>query len=219
MAEKIKYTQKELKKPDKFRQFATDLLDQSSKNFNKILYFIAGIMVVIIILFVISSSKEKRTMLANELFEKTLVQYNKGEITKAIDYFTRLVEEYPNEKAAKLSRYYLGIINFDIGEYEKSIDSLNDFINNASSYDLLKDSANLNIGLAYYNLGNWQEAVTYFSKLENTDSPYKEQASIHLGLSYEKLGQFDKAEEIYKNYLNVNNSNTIQPETNVNPLQ
>lgn len=207
MAPKIKYTIKELRKPDKFREFVAELLEKSSNNFNKILYYVAGIIVVLIILFLITSYNERKSQRAYKSFENAITQYNEGQIPEAQESFSKLISEYPNGKSSKLAQYYSGVINFDIGEYEKSIEQLKSFISKASSYELLKDSANLTIGLSYFNLQNWQEAVEYLSKLINSGSPYEKQAKIHLGLSYEKLGQYDKAEEIYKNFL-ITNTNT-----------
>ena len=47
MSEKIKYTVKELKQPDKFRQFVGDLVELASENFNKILYGIGALVVLL----------------------------------------------------------------------------------------------------------------------------------------------------------------------------
>lgn len=201
MAEKIKFTAKELKKPDVYRQFFADLIDRASKNFNFILYCFAGLIVAVVILFIFTSYSEKKSAEASKVFDDALEKYNTGNIDEAKVDFKTLIDGYPSDKSAKLARYYSGLLNYEIGEYEESIKILKSFINNSPPDKLLKESAELMIGLSNFNLQNWQEAITYFSKIEDTESPYIKKAKLHLGLSYEKLGQFDKAQEVYENFL------------------
>lgn len=202
MSEKIKYTIKELKQPDKFRQFISDLVDTAAENFNKILYAVGAIVVLLIVIYLVSSNQEKKEQMAGEMFESALVEYNSGNIQPALEGFETLVKEHPKQQAAKLALYYTGILNYDLGEYNKTISSLEEYLNDSPDNKLLEDSANFTIGLAYYNLENWQDAEKYLVKLQNSGSPYEKQANINLGLTYEKLGQFDKAQDIYKNFLN-----------------
>lgn len=201
MSEKIKYTIKELKQPDKFRQFVGDLLDLASENFNKILYAIGAVVVLLLVIYMVSSSQEKKQQLAGGMFEEALSQFNEGKIDTALLGFSNLVEEYPSQQSAKLARYYTGIINYDLGQYEKTVEDLKSYLDNSPKNQLLEESANFTIGLAYYNLKNWEESVNYLSKLQDSGSPYEKQANINLGLAYEKLGQYDRAEEIYKQFL------------------
>jgi len=174
MGEKIKYTIKELKQPDKFRQFISDLVDTAAENFNKILYAVGGIVVLLLVIYMASSHQEKKAQIAGEMFEGALVQYNSGNIQPALEGFATLIKEHPSQQSAKLALYYTGILNYDL----------------------------FTIGLSFYNLENWQESEKYLSKLQNSGSPYERQANINLGLAYEKMGQFEKAEDIYKNFLN-----------------
>jgi len=201
MGEKIKYTIKELKQPDKFRQFISDITDTAAANFNKILYAIGGIVVLLLVIYMVSSHQKKKAQIAGEMFENALVQYNEGSLEPALQGFANLIEEHPSQQSAKLALYYTGILNFDLGQYEKTIDSLQNYLNDSPKNQLLEESANFTIGLAYYNLQNWQESEKYLSKLQNSNSPYEKQANINLGLVYEKLGQYKKAEEIYKKFL------------------
>ena len=202
MAEKIKYTIKELKQPDKFRQFISDLTDTAAANFNKILYTVGGIFVLLLVIYFVSSHNEKKVQVAGEKFENALFQYNAGNTQAALEGFAALIEEQPSQQSAKLALYYTGAINYDLGLYEESISSLIEYLNDSPDNQLLEDSANFTIGLAFYNLKNWQESEKYLSKLQNSGSPYEKQANVNLALAYEKMGEFDKAEDIYKNVLN-----------------
>jgi len=202
MGEKIKYTIKELKQPDKFRQFISDLTDTAAANFNKILYAIGGIVVLLLVIYMVSSHQEKKAQIAGEKFENAMLQYNAGSTQSALEGFATLIKEHPSQQSAKLALYYTGTINYDLNQYEDAITNLVSYLDDSPDNPLLEDSANFTIGLAYYNLENWQESEKYLSKLQNSGSPYEKQANVNLALAYEKMGQFDKAEDLYKNVLN-----------------
>ena len=207
MAEKIKFTAKELKKPDIYRQFFSDLFDKASDNFNIILYSFAGLIIALIILFIFSTHSDKKAAAASKIFDGAVEKLNLGNIEDAQRDFDSLIKDYPSNKSAKLAQYYSGLINYDVGEYEKTIDSLTGFLSTNPEEQLLKQSAQLTIGLSNFNLNNWSEAVNYLSKISDTESPYFRQANVHLGLSYEKLGQHDKAQKIYEDFIATQTSN------------
>ena len=175
MSEKIKYTIKELKQPDKFRQFIGELVEIASANFNKILYAIGAVFVVLIIIYIVSSQQEKKEQIAGTMFESALSDFNQGNTDMALQGFSELIDEHPSQQSAKLARYYTGAINYDLGQYEKTIEDLQGFLNSSPDNKLLEDSANFTIGLAYYNLEKWQESADYLSKLQNSGSPYEKQ--------------------------------------------
>ena len=211
MSEKIKYTQKELKQPDKFRSFIINLVDKAADNFNKILYAFGSLVVILIIVYVFTSYQNKQRDLAGTKLESALALYNEGNTEEALTGFANLTSEYPNQEAAKLAIYYSGNIYYDSEQYEKSIDEMTKYLNSSPKSKLLEDSANLTIGLSYYNMKKWQDAVNYLTKVQNPGSPYERQAKINLGLSYEKLGQFQKAQELYKDVLSENISPATIP--------
>jgi len=214
MSEKIKYTQKELKQPDKFRSFIINLVDKATDNFNKLLYAFGSLVVILIIIYIFTSYQNKQSELAGTQFEQALALYNLGNTQEALTGFADLVSEYPNQQSSKLALYYSGNIYYDAGQYEESIEEMLKYLNSSPKNLLLEDSANLTIGLSYYNLENWEDAVSYLSMIQDSGSPYERQAKINLGLAYEKLGQYDKAQEIYKNVLSEN----ISPAVNIQDL-
>ena len=209
MSEKIKYTQKELKQPDKFATFIVNLTDRAAENFNKLLYAFGSLVVIIIIIYVFTSYQKKQEETAGTQFEQALALYNSGYADEALTQFSHLAAEYPNQQSSRLATYYSGTIYYDSEQYEKSIEEMTKYLNSSPKNKLLEDSATLTVGLSYYNLQNWEEAVNYLSKIQDTGSPYERQARINLGLAYEKLGQFDKAQDIYKSVLSENLSPPI----------
>lgn len=205
MATGVKVTHKELKQLDRFRQFAADSIELAQRKYTNILLGVFGITIIIAGALYINKHEENKLDQANYKFYRAVVL--KGEIdseesaTKALEKFSALIEEYPDTTISSLSLYYSALINYDRGHYTESINLFNRFISSEKRIEILKDLAYLTIGLANYNLGNWNETVEQLSKLDKGGSPYRKQARIHIALSYEKMGQQEKADEIYRDLL------------------
>lgn len=202
MSKKIKYTQKDLKQPDKFREGVGRSIDLASDNFNKILIALGIIIAFFVGAFIISSNAEKKKLEANAKFEDAMDSYVNGKSDQALSLFLETYEQYPDVKISQIALYYAGIINYEKENYDKSITLLEKFTRNGVTDQNLIDAAHLTQGLASFNQENWQQAVDYLSKLNNSGSPYGEQAKIHLGLAYQKLGDQEKAQQIYREVLN-----------------
>lgn len=201
MSEKIKYNYKELRGPDKFRQMMVDGVDAASEHFNKILIVIGVIFLGIIISYVVTTVNKKKDITANIAFEEALQTYNNGQILDSLEKFAEVNKNFSGRDISGLSLYYMGIINYDLEEYETTIENLNEFLNKKVKDEIVRDSANLTIGLSYFNLEKWNESIEYLSKINDDTSPYFDQAILHLGMSYEKSGDYERSEQIYKDIL------------------
>ncbi len=206
MAEKIKFTRKDLRKPDKIRELLSHALEDASRHFNKIVIGIGILVLFFIIAYVISSGDDKKELLASQQFDTALQAYNTGQTIEALDMFMQLYKEYPKKKISKLGLYYTGIINYEIEKYDESINNLKTFLDSNLDEKIINDSAYLTLGLAKFNLDKWDESIDYLSKIDNESSPYYDQAKLHLGLSYEKKGDFEKSKVIFNEVLTNRNS-------------
>lgn len=208
MAEKIKFTRKDLRKPDKIRELLANALENASRHFNKIAIGIVILVLFFIVGYFISSGDDKKELLASKQFDTALQAYNSGQTLEAIDMFKQLYNDYPKKKIAKIGLYYTGIINYEIENYDESINNLKNFLDSNLDEEFFNDSAYLTLGLANFNLEKWDESIDYLSKVDNQSSPYFEQAKLHQGLSYEKKGDFEKSKEIFNKVL-VNRNNRL----------
>jgi len=210
MAQKIKYTQKELKRDDKFREIAAKGLNVLSQNFNKILIFTGLVIIVLIGIYVYNNFKEKETIEATKMFDSAFEKFKNGNKLDALNEFSLLTKEYPSEKISTVALYYAGVINYDLGNYKVSIQYLRKFLKSNNSDQLLNDAALYAIGLLSYNLEKWEDSIKYLSRINSNGSPYEHNGRLHLGFAYEKIGQKDKAEEIFNEIL-INQSATGNP--------
>ena len=196
---KIKYTPKELKRPDRFRGFLAGSLEDLSRNFNKILAIVGVVAAGLLAAYLLSSQEDKKDFLANERFQKALESYENGEMDAAVSELKTLREEYPKADISTTALYQMGMISYRQEKFQEAIDNLSLFLKKSDIEDgVIKDGANLIIGLSDFKLEKWDESVKYLSEVNDSESPYYDQARRHLGIVYEKKGEKEKAERIWR---------------------
>ena len=193
---KIKYTTKELKRPDRFREFLAESLESLSEYFNKILIGIGIIVVALLGICFVSSQQEEKDLLANEQLLKALKSYDSGEIENSLSQLQTLREEHSGTEVSVLALYQMGMINYQLGNFEEAIKHLELFLNEDPEDGIFRDGANLVIGLSTFKLERWDKSIKYLSEVDGRTSPYYVQARRHLSLVYEKTGEPEKAEKI-----------------------
>ena len=198
---KIKYTTKELKRPDRFRELLAESLEGLSHYFNKILIGVGVIVVVLLGVCFASSQQEEKDLLANEQFQKAIKSYDDGEMKNSLSQLQTLREEHPKADLSVLALYQMGTISYKLGNYEEAIKYLELFLDEDPEDDIFRDSANVIIGLSYFKLEQWDKSTEYLSEVDRSTSPYYVQARRHLSLVYEKTGEPEKAEKIRKETL------------------
>ena len=193
---KIKYTTKELKRPDKFREILVESLEGLSEYFNKILIGIGVIVVALLAVCFVSSQQEEKDLLANEQLRKAIESYNSGEMETSLSQFQILHEEHSGTEVSVLALYQMGMINYQLGNFEEAIKHLELFLDDDPEDGIFRDGANLVMGLSAFKLEKWDKSKEHFSEVDGSGSPYYVQARRQLSLVYEKTGEPEKAEKI-----------------------
>ena len=193
---KIKYTTKELKRPDRFREFLAESLENLSRYFNRILVGIGAIVVVLLAVCFVSSQEEEINLMANEQFQKALKSYEGGEMENSLSQLQTLREEHPKADVSLLALYQMGMINYKLGNFEEATRHLELFLDEDPEDDIFRDGANLVIGLSAFKLEKWDKSLEHLSEVDGSTSPYYVQARRQLSLVYEKTGEPEKAEKI-----------------------
>lgn len=195
---KIKYTTKELKRPDKFREYLVEFLEGLSEHFNKILISIGVIVVALLGVCFVSSQQEEKDLLANEQFRKAVESYNSGEMETSLSQLQILHEEHAGTEVSVLALYQMGMINYQLGNFEEATKHLELFLDEDPEDGIFRDGANLVIGLSAFELEKWDKSIEHLLEIDGSTSPYYVQARRHLSLVYEKTGEPEKAEKIRK---------------------
>ena len=193
---KIKYTTKELKRPDRFREFLAESLEGLSHYFNKILIGIGIIVVAMLGVCFSSSQQEEKNLLANEQFQKALKSYDDGEMENSLSQLQTLRGEHAKADVSLLALYQMGMINYKLGNFEEATKHLELFLDEDPEDDIFRDGANLVIGLSAFKLEKWDKSREHLSEVDGSTSPYYVQARRQLSLVYEKTGEPEKAEKI-----------------------
>ena len=114
--------------------------------------------------------------------------------------FLTIINEYGVTKAANLANYYAGICYLNQGEYETAISFLGDF---SSDDEILGAVALGAIGDAYMEMGNQNEALSYYKKAASnktndfTGPVYLMKAAF----VQEQLGDYSSAVDSYNKIL------------------
>lgn len=207
MAKEVKVTQKELKQPDRFRQFVADSIIWAQGNATRIVVAFLGTGVLIAAILIMNHQKEQKELRANYELQQIVSSYQDKHTGKASEDALKglkaLRDKYSGTAIAGLSFYYSALISYDAGKYDTAIETYKKFLASDSSDERLNNAALLGVGLAYFNLEKWKESIEYLSKVNPNYNPSGTQAKLHIGLAYEKLGEPDKAKAIYKDTLGL----------------
>ena len=111
--------------------------------------------------------------------------------------FIDLADDYSGTAAGNLANYYAGICFLNLGDNESAIDNLSEF---SSDDEMISSIALGSIGDAYMNLGEIDEAISYYEKAAN-NSNNKFTAPIYLkraALAHESNGNYSDALSHYQ---------------------
>ena len=149
----------------------------------------------------VSSQQDEKDLLANEQLRKALKSYDSGEMQTSLSQLQTLREEHSGTDVSVLALYQMGMINYQLGNFEEAIKHLELFLDADPEDGIFRDGANLVIGLSAFKLEKWDKSIGRFSEIDGSESPYYVQARRQLSLVYEKTGEPEKAEKIRKETL------------------
>ena len=107
-----------------------------------------------------------------------------------------LREEHSGTEVSVLALYQMGMINYQLENFEEAIKHLELFLDDDPEDGIFRDGTNLVIGLSAFKLERWGKSIEHLSEVDGSTSPYYVQARRHLSLVYEKTGEPEKAEKI-----------------------
>ena len=219
MATKVKYTQKELKGPDRFSSTVIAGFDYFSDHSKKIVLIVAAVIVVLVAAYVVHKFRESKSDQAAEMFNSAVLKRETGDLQGALSEFGELRRRYPGNEISKIALYYTGLIDYKLGKYDDCINALNEFLTSGVDEDTLIQSAILTQGLARQEEGKWQQSVQFLEQFEKIpEGPIRQRALTNLAIAYEKLGQKAKADAVYKElYKKPEGINPGVSPVNVNP--
>ena len=213
MAQKIKVSNgKSWKSPDELVAASTVAFDFLLENKQKIIKYVIAVLCVAFVFGGWRFYSYKMNKKAANVYHEALGSYHmemarantdKSEkYEQVLDKFIEVTEKYPRTSIASRAFLYSGHIYYQLGEFDKSIESYKNFLEKASSDDPLRILGFDGSGYAYEAKGDYSNALKYYKKLaEERKGPLVETGHLNIGRCYEELGETDKAVETYQQLL------------------
>ena len=153
-------------------------------------------------IFGITKYKQKRNEKASALIFKAEQYFEKEQYDTALNGdgnnvgFLDIVKQYGSTKTGKLAAYYAGISYLKQGNYNEAINYLKKY---TTDDEVLAPMALGAIGDCYLELGDQQNAVSYYNKAasKNANSFTSPMFLVKEGMTYEIMGNYAKALEAY----------------------
>jgi tetratricopeptide (TPR) repeat protein len=109
--------------------------------------------------------------------------------------FLDIIDQYGATDVGELAEYYAGVCYLNLGNYEDAIDFLNAF---STEEPVLNATAQGAKGDAYLELGDTEEAISWYKKASSLDNDLVAPLYLFkLGLLYEESGQKEDALKTY----------------------
>lgn len=143
---------------------------------------------------------------AEALFWSADSYYKLEQYVDAAKRFKLFVENFPEHEMIGAARYSLGWSYFKIGEYEQAVGPLENFIANYNPppialypYDV---DTQLRLGDAYYALGDYRNAITYYKKAIGAE-PGGDYAMFQVANSYYRSNRTFEAVSNFRRMLRI----------------
>jgi TolA-binding protein len=117
-------------------------------------------------------------------FYITQIYYLQEKYDDVIAYVPKMLDTVTGGRAAEINKL-LGSSYYRKGRYSEAIPYLNNYVkatSSASDYDYYE------LGYAYYNIKQYENAVASFSKIKSMKDTLSQNAAYHMGDCYLKLG-------------------------------
>ena len=176
-----------------------DFIEQNKK----LVFSIGGVLAIIIAAYFLYNYwiTNQNESAQNEMFQ-AVYYFEADSLDKALDGdgnslgFKDIIEDYSMTDAANLANYYAGASYLKKGEYISAIDYLESF---SSSDLLIQARAYALIGDANFEMGNNEEAVSYYNKAAdyNSNEYITPTYLIKAAVVYELLEDYKSAIDCY----------------------
>jgi len=135
----------------------------------------------------------------NETFQMAIQNHREGNIVKAKNLYSRVLELDPNHENANIN---IGVIFQQLGEFQSAKKCYENVLKNNSK----NIRAYTNLGVVFKNLEKIEEAIKCFDKAIEI-SPDSLEAQTNLGVIFQELEEDEKALKCYEQVIKINPNN------------
>src|SRR5260370_20358906 len=198
-----KLRRKALRQPDEFITFFENLRSYLLDNLVRVIIgACAAIALAAIGVGVYFYTQYRDRMVADQFYEAITALDHKEYKTAETD-FSKLVEDHPHASLGRLARFYLAGCYMAEKEPAKARDALNQYLT-GDDRPTFKSLALLQLGVAYEDLGQFQQAHQTYSEAAILPGPQKMRAELAAARMLVREGHKDAAIAAYRQFLKDN---------------
>ena len=151
------------------------------------------------------------TQIFQKIFYNATYLFNSGELEKSKEFFSFLIDTFPEHKNIGDIYYYTGIIFYNENQFQKAEEYFKKAILKTPNKNFLLDLY-LKLGDCYFNIGNLEFAEKFYLKVisEPNNLPYKDWAYFQYAILKEKREEYSEAEEIFEKLIKENKEEKIK---------
>jgi predicted negative regulator of RcsB-dependent stress response len=198
-----KLRRKELRQPDEFVTFFENLRGFLLDNVVQVIIGACAAIALAAIGFGVYFYMQYRDRLvADQLYEAITALDHKEYKTAETD-FSKLAEDHSGASLGRLARFYLATSYMAEKDPAKARDALNEYLA-GDDRPTFKSLAQLQLGVAYEDLGQFRQAHQAYSEAAKLPGPQKMQAELAAARMLVREGQKDAAIAAYRQFLKEN---------------
>ena len=197
-----KIIKKELKK-DPYIDFLSKVKNNVDENKKLYMRLVLGTVVIIVAMLFFRNNLQNSKDAGAESLGKALVTLASGDLDNATLQFEFIADEYDNNEAGTLAKYYLARAHFNDKDYLAAYSYLNQIAN--ENFKLAKFPVSINKMLGFIALedGNQAAAMDYYEQALEKSKIVQQEQSITLDLAdvLLKMGDFGRSLELVQKVL------------------
>lgn len=196
---KKKITKQELKE-DKFVKFSLQAKSYIDENYQKIMRTALGVGAVIIILIFYYYNSQETENEANSQLGIAQIEFTNGNLSKASERLTRLIEAYDGTDAANEGMFLLANIHFQQRNYVDAQVNFENFVNSYSGSNILLASGYAGLAACEEINENFETAADLYEQAAELAPDFPESDNYYYlsALCYKRFGDLDKARSIFE---------------------
>jgi predicted negative regulator of RcsB-dependent stress response len=198
-----KLRRKELRQPDEFITFFENLRGFLLDNLVQVIIGACAAIALAAIGFGVFFYMQYRDRLVADQFYEAITALDHKEYKTAETDFSKLAEDHPGASLGRLARFYLASCYMAEKDPAKARDALNEYLA-GDDRPTFKSLAQLQLGVAYEDLGQFQQAHQAYSEAAKLPGPQKLQAELAAARMLVREGQKDAAIAAYRQFLKEN---------------
>jgi len=198
-----KLRRKELRQPDEFITFFENLRSFLLDNLVQVIIGACAAIALAAIGVGVYFYTQYRDRLVADQFYEAITAFDHKEYKTAETDFSKLAEDHPHASLGRLARFYLAGCYMAEKEPAKARDALNQYLA-GDDRPTFKSLALLQLGVAYEDLGQFQQAHQTYSEAAILPGPQKMRAELAVARMLVREGHKDAAIAAYRQFLKDN---------------